>query len=79
MRVRIDKHVKAFHRAHQQVIDDCGGAYKLARTPNFNLVLAAGWERIHGVLIQRERGWGSWQHMEFRDEQHYTLWMLKWS
>lgn len=79
MRVEISKHARAFHRAHQHVIEQLGGAYKVLHSDNYNLKLQAGWERIHGVLVQREGVVGPWQCMEFKDEQHYVLWLMKWS
>lgn len=79
MRVSLDQHVEQFHRAHAHVLEQLGGTHRIIKTGNHMHVVKAAWQQIHGVEIQSDSGFHNWRWMVFPSEQHYVLWVMRWS
>ena len=76
MIVEINKHLPAFHNAHNDVIEHLGGV-KAVMKLNYLVALKQGWKEIHKVDIPGTIA--SWKYLEFASEEEYLLWVLKYS
>lgn len=75
--VEIDDHVKAFKKAHNHILSRF---QPIGETrPKAKQVINT-WQQVFGVKVIREDSDITyWKALEFRDEQHFTMWLLKWS
>lgn len=81
-RVRISDIREYFGRAHEDIIEKLGGAGLIMRKSDFLNVhhldlLAQGWQEHHKIQIVESNN--SWKFLEFADEKHYTMFILKWT
>lgn len=80
-RVEINDCLKQFHRAHEELIESLGGSHHLARTGQRGnshwQVMELNWSKKYHATPVRENS--SWKYLDFESEQHYTLFILKWS
>ena len=74
--VEISNHQKAFHNAHNDVIEHLGGAKIIIKTNHF-LTLKKGWKELHNVNVPGTIA--SWKYLEFASEEEYLLWLIKYS
>jgi hypothetical protein len=80
-RVEINDCLDQFHRAHEALIESLGGSH--------HIVLGRGQGINHWDLM--EHNWklkyfacpvgenGRWKYLDFESEQHYTMFILRWS
>ena len=71
-----------FHRAHEALIKKLGGADLIVRKADFLKIhhlkiLEQEWQKNYGIQIIEVNN--SWKFLEFPDEKHYTMFILKWS
>lgn len=81
-RVEINDCLTQFHRAHEALIESLGGSQHLTRTTMSGpyshwQVMELNWHKLYGANPVRENS--SWKYLDFDSEQHYTLFILKWS
>ena len=81
-RVKINDCLTQFHRAHEALIESLGGLKHLVRTTMSGpyshwQVKEHNWHKLYGAKPARENG--VWKYLDFDSEQHYTLFILKWS
>ena len=75
--VEISKHQKAFHNAHNEVVEYLGGTKFIMETMDHFGVLKRGWKEFHNVEVPGTVA--SWSYMTFANEEEYLLWVLKYS
>ena len=75
--VEISKHQKAFHNAHNDVIEHLGGVKAIMNKPNYFVALKQGWKEIHNVDVPGAVA--SWSYLVFDTEDDYLLWLIKYS
>jgi len=76
--VEISKHQKAFHNAHNEVVEHLGGVEAIFAMDSYFSALKQGWKEIHNVDVYGS-GKLSWSYMTFANEEEYLLWVLKYS
>jgi hypothetical protein len=77
MIVEIKDCPRQFHRANAAVVEYLGGANKIIRKGKHLSELKKGWQELHGIQVLVDMG--IWQYLEFKDEDEYMLWLLRWS
>ena len=80
-RVAIGDCMPQFYRAHEALIDSLGGSHHLARTSlrgqNHWQLMEHNWKLKYNAEPVGNNG--SWKYLDFASEQHYTVFILKWS
>ena len=80
-RVEINDCLSQFHRAHEAMIESLGGSHHLARTSSRGQghwqIMKQGWQKRYNATPVGENS--NWKYLDFDSEQHYTLFVLKWS
>jgi len=81
-RVEINDCLSQFHRAHEALIESLGGSQHLTRTtmkgPHGHWqIMELNWQKLYNATPVGENS--SWKYLDFDSEQHYTLFILKWS
>lgn len=77
MIVEINKHLPAFHSAHNDVIEHLGGVKAIIDMDNYFSALKQGWKEIHNVDVSGSGA--SWSYLVFDTEDDYLLWLIKYS
>lgn len=87
-RVEISDCLKQFYRAHRSLMDRLGeAAISSSTTINvssgsmyyYSTNAAANWKLKYGITPRNGNGSTAWKYLDFDSEQHYTLFILKWS
>lgn len=81
-RVELNNCLPQFHRAHEALIESLGGSHHLSRITMSGpqghwQMMKQGWQRQYNATPVGENS--SWKYLDFESEQHYTLFILKWS
>jgi len=77
-RAKIGDMRPAYNRAHQAVIEHCGGVSEITKhAGRHHAVMIEGWRVLHNAKVII--GNSQWSHVEFSDEQDYIWFMLRWS
>jgi hypothetical protein len=81
-RVEINDCLMQFHRAHEALIESLGGSQHLTRTTMRGplghwQVMELNWKKKYNARPVNANG--SWKWLDFDSEQHYTLFIMKWS
>ena len=77
-RVEINDCLSQFHRAHEALIERCGGPRYLTRGPLATMfVMEDNWYKLYSARPVRKNS--NWKYLDFKSERHYTLFVLKWS
>jgi len=80
-RVEINDCLSQFHRAHEALIESLGGSHHLARTSqrghSYWKIMEHNWQKKYNATPVGENS--NWYYLDFDSEQHYTLFILKWS
>ena len=76
MIVEISKNHRAFHKAHNEVIEYLGGTAVILKNHHF-LIMKQGWKELHNVNVLGTVA--SWKYLEFASEEEYLMWVLKYS
>lgn len=82
-RVEINDCLTQFYRAQNALIESLGGSHHLARTTMSGpqghwQVMELNWRKLYNANPIKENS-NSWKYLDFDSEQHYTLFILKWS
>lgn len=80
-RVNIDDCMPQFRCAYYALIDSLGGVHHIIRTSqqgeNQLQMLEHNWKlKFNAELVAVN---GNWRYLDFDSEQHYTVFILKWS
>jgi hypothetical protein len=72
-----------FDRAHDCIIEQLGGPVQIWRAARNNSVsvlkfLEQAWEKQYNVKVFQSTN-GSWNSIEFPSDQHFLLFLMKWS
>jgi hypothetical protein len=77
MKVRIDECTSAFRNAHVHILD----RFETTRPKQKQVINT--WLKVFGIRVHTgapvARGWSVWEALEFRDQEHYMEWLLRWS
>ena len=80
-RVEIRDCVTQFHRAHEALIESLGGSHHISRTTQRSgghmQLMEHNWQKQYNATPVGENS--SWKWLDFASEQHYTLFVLRWS
>lgn len=80
-RVEIKDCVEQFHRAHEALIDSLGGSQHLARQTRQGQghwqIMEHNWQKQYNATPVGKNS--NWKYLDFTSEQHYTLFVMKWS
>jgi len=80
-RVEINQCLEQFHRAHETLIKNLGGAQHIARISargqNHWKLMERNWKKKYHACPTGENG--HWRYLDFENEKQYTLFVLKWS
>lgn len=80
-RVKISDCLEQFYRAHNALVDSLGGYHHLAQTSQRGnshwCAMKQGWQKRYNATPVT--GNSSWKWLDFESEQHYALFILKWS
>lgn len=80
-RVEINQCLEQFHRAHETLIKNLGGAQHIARTSargqNHWKLMERNWKLRYKADPVGENG--RWKYLDFPSEKHYTAFVLRWS
>ena len=80
-RVEINDCLSQFHRAHEALIESLGGSHHLARQSQQGhshwKIMEHNWQKKYNATPVGENS--NWKYLDFETEQHYTLFILKWS
>lgn len=72
---------RQFHRAHDALIQKLGGTdavLELIQIDHSHFsVMKQAWRDHYGVVVSGPPS--RWDYLEFRNENAYLLWMMKWS
>ena len=80
-RVRITDITHQFHKAHDALIESLGGSEHIYRTSiiPINQMIAQNWQSKYGIKLVMGDISDGWKWLEFRDEKHFTHFLIKWS
>ena len=86
-RVEIRECLEQYHRAHEAIIESLGGTRHLAATTTLdpkNTDAIYVWDLINEAWqiqhhAQPVSAKSQWKYLDFEDEAHYTLFLLRWS
>ena len=71
-----------FDRAHEALIESLGGLKHLIRTAMSGplghwQLMEQGWKKQYNAIPVGDNS--NWKYLDFASEQHYTLFVLRWS
>lgn len=71
---KVLEYPRVFYKAHNDVIEHCGGADYLNEKEDFVAILTAGWKELHRAIITRNV---TWDAFEFEDENAFLMFAIK--
>jgi hypothetical protein len=74
-RVEINDCLSQFHCAHEALIASLGGSHNIAQTNRF---IKREWQKRYNITPVRDAN-SIWKYLDFESEQHYSVFILKWS